>query len=142
MAGGMPVRWLAEALAIVLVCAAVMSASRDYVLVAVSGGSMAPTLRPGDLCIVRRGGSVPVGSIALFSRDGGHSQVLHRIVRRTGDTYVTRGDANPVSDFEPTGASEVRGHVVAFLPVGTAVDGWRRFRTDATLRLQSHMSRR
>ena len=62
------------------------------------GSSMWPRLKSGD---VVRVAPIPadgprVGNIVLVARDGGY--VLHRVIRLTGNTVLTRGDNQPCPD--------------------------------------------
>lgn len=92
--------------------------------VAIIGASMRPALLPGDVAIVRRGARPRVGDVVLIQRKG-HSPVMHR-VRGQGPTgYVTRGDANPVDDRDPVRPGDIRGVVVARVPVGSLLEWWR-----------------
>ena len=61
--------------------------------VRVTGASMLPCIRPGDILDVRaaEAGAVGPGSVVLFSRDGRF--FAHRVARREGEHLVTRGDA-------------------------------------------------
>jgi signal peptidase len=87
----------------------------------VSGPSMEPTFRTGDLVITQRADAYHVGDIVLFHVKRG--LVIHRIVG--GDAasgYVTRGDNNDVEDgFRATPAT-IDGKAWIHLPgVGQAI---------------------
>ncbi|MBN2839487.1 MAG: signal peptidase I [Coriobacteriia bacterium] len=86
----------------------------------VEGGSMQPSLFPGDLIVYRRIGHQPVrGDLVVFRHDG--ALVVHRVVRVDDDGSLTmRGDANQSSDTAPVDADDVRGTVLAVLPAGRA----------------------
>jgi hypothetical protein len=56
------------------------------------GLSMNPTIQDGDILHVEPITAAPkIGEIVLFSRDGEFK--AHRVVGRSGDDFVTRGDA-------------------------------------------------
>lgn len=113
-----------------------------YEPITVAGGSMSPALHHGDLAIVRRRASVTPGDIALL-RQAGHTAVLHRVTRREKDgSLVTRGDANPIDDFETAAPAEVAGVVVSVLPFGDAILRWRGTGESDTLSAQSDTRRR
>ncbi len=61
----------------------------------VTSDSMEPTLSPGDGYVLVQAG-VDVGDVVTFSTPDGY--VTHRVVGDSGDSYVTRGDANPSTD--------------------------------------------
>ncbi|HEX4782028.1 MAG TPA: S24/S26 family peptidase [Usitatibacter sp.] len=78
----------------------------------VTGASMLPAIRPGDVLEVRSMGidAVRGGDVVLFARDGRF--FAHRVVRRGISSLVTRGDALE-SDDAPFGEAELLGAVVA-----------------------------
>lgn len=77
----------------------------------VSGTSMLPALRPGDVVELRSCGSTPAGpgEIVMFRRDGG--LVVHRVLRRFDTCLVTQGDSLAAPDA-PVAHAEVLGRVV------------------------------
>ena len=95
----------------------------------VETGSMAPTLDQGDGFIAvptALAGPIEVGDVITFRADRLHGGALttHRVVARTDEGFITRGDANVFTDQE-SGAREPpvqRSQVVAVaLTVGDAV---------------------
>ncbi|SEH40171.1 signal peptidase, endoplasmic reticulum-type [Halopenitus malekzadehii] len=105
----------------------------------VETGSMSPTLDPGDGFIAvptAVAGPIEPGDVIVFDavniHDGG--LVTHRVVGETESGYITRGDANPVTDqdgeeppvdpgrVEAT-ALQVGGDVVVIPGFGTVVTG-------------------
>jgi signal peptidase len=103
----------------------------------VTSGSMAPQLETGDGFVAVPGavaGDPEVGDVVVYRSEaideGG--LVTHRVVDRTEDGYITRGDANPVTDQAagepPVERSRVvaqvvtvGGHVLVLPEVGTVV---------------------
>lgn len=109
-----------------LVAAACFAAVRLFAPVRVAGGSMHPALHTGDLVFVSRGTEPSRGDIVLF-RAPGHGPVLHRVVAVEANGSVrTQGDANQIPDLEPVAKEYVTGTVVAVVPVGAAIERWRR----------------
>ena len=85
----------------------------------VLSGSMEPALSVGDLLIVREQDHYQTGDIVVYQ--SGSMPVVHRIVDISGETVITRGDANNASDT-PFPLAAVKGEVVASIPlVGHAV---------------------
>ncbi|MHB1137050.1 MAG: signal peptidase I [Coriobacteriia bacterium] len=86
----------------------------------VEGGSMRPSLYPGDLIVYRRIGHEPVrGDLVVFRHEG--ALVVHRVVRIGHDGSLTmRGDANRSTDTSPVDPDDVRGTVLAVVPAGRA----------------------
>ena len=93
-------------------------------LVRVSGGSMAPALWPGDVCLVTQVAQPSVSDIVLLAEPGHESRVLHRVRALEGSALMTQGDANPVPDREPVAREAVLGRVSGILPVGRLVRRW------------------
>lgn len=80
-------------------------------LAAVSGSSMWPTLKKGDLVVLKGVGDVEdleVGDIISFQHEKGLA--IHRIVSIDGETIVTKGDGNPRPD-QPIHIDQVVGKI-------------------------------
>lgn len=82
--------------------------------VRVSGPSMVPTLRDGDVVLVRHGAQVGVGDVVLATFRGmpGH-YVLKRVARRDGDGWWLTSD-NPAAggDSAAHGRADVHARVL------------------------------
>lgn len=90
-------------------------------VVFVTGESMYPTLKRGDVCLVVSGGDVVEGAVVLVERNDG-SRVIHRVVDARDDTIETRGDANTVVDRDSVPRSQIRGRVVARIALGSVLE--------------------
>jgi signal peptidase I len=101
--------------------AADVARSSGKVQIRVYGTSMVPTLWPGDMVIVRpcQPSELLPDSLIMFRRNGG--LVVHRLIHRTKDQIVARGDAHSDLD-EPVGLSDVVGRVESVLRDGRPVD--------------------
>lgn len=99
--------------------AALIAATCAFEIAVVAGESMAPTLRAGDVVIAASWMQPDAGDIVLFTDAG--ALVVHRVdsVQPDGE-LITRGDANPVADFEPVAPDSALGVVVLVLPMA----GW------------------
>jgi signal peptidase I len=81
---------------------------------AVSGGSMLPSLWPGDILEIHRVAveEISQGDIVIFARE--HRLIVHRVLRisREGDeiAVITRGDRSARVDA-PVSANELLGRV-------------------------------
>jgi signal peptidase len=105
----------------------------------VETGSMEPTLQPGDGFIAvpaGLGGDIGEGDVIVFDAEqlSGGGLTTHRVVGVTENGYITKGDANPVTDqdgAEPpvqkgqikATALQVGGDVVVIPKLGAAVVG-------------------
>jgi len=76
----------------------------------VSGDSMRPTLGAGDIVRLQAPGRVRRGDIVAFERSGG--LLVHRVVARTPDGVVCRGD-NRMADDGLTTLDEIIGRAVS-----------------------------
>jgi signal peptidase len=83
----------------------------DHPMASVTSSSMWPTLKKGDLVILK-GVSKPedirVGDIIAFRHEAGFA--IHRVIQVDGESITTQGDANPVPD-EPVTFDKVIGRV-------------------------------
>lgn len=96
-----------------------LGGATSYVIV--TGNSMEPTYRDGDLVIARSAGSYDVGDIVTFDAPDGVPDsiyhVIHRVVAITGDgAYITQGDNRDVVDEWTPTDDDVLGHSVVRLP--------------------------
>lgn len=111
-------------LAFVAVMAVFVPSLFGYKMMAVTGGSMSPTIRVGDAVYVREVGdeasSVTVGDVVTYrdARKGG--MTTHRVVSVKwidGDVYLqTKGDANPEPDVDLTPGADIYGVVGMRVP--------------------------
>lgn len=117
--------------------------NRWYHVVAVEGGSMAPTIVPGDLIVLARPpATVEPGMILTLEVDG--AVVTHRVVRVLPDgRFITKGDANSVTDDFSRNDVRIVGQYVFRLPyVGKVITaasgprsgGWLADRASARVR--------
>lgn len=72
---------------------------RQRVQLKIAGSSMSPFLRHGDLVTVEPvpSGTLGIGKIAAIVRDD-RWMMIHRIIARRPDGYLTRGDLAPRAD--------------------------------------------
>jgi signal peptidase I len=111
----------AACLLLFLVAAYSLGSGRVSV-VRVTGGSMYPALRAGDVCVVLSTRQVEPRDVVLLEPPGHASRVLHRVRSVEASSLVTQGDANPVPDFDPVPRDAVLGRVTFVVPVGRAVE--------------------
>jgi signal peptidase len=87
----------------------------------VSGSSMLPAIRPGDVLTIHRfaHGGASAGDVVLFRREGRF--FVHRILRREGAGFIARGDA--ARSCDPWVAdSDLLGRVVSVERGGRQVE--------------------
>ncbi|MGN0564137.1 MAG: signal peptidase I [Candidatus Heritagella sp.] len=84
--------------------------------VVVATGSMEPAIGAGDVVIFCRTDptELEVGDVIQYQSDG--CTVIHRIVEKDGDTFITQGDANNAPDLHPVEKEQVLGRVTGTLP--------------------------
>jgi hypothetical protein len=108
-------RW-AAAWVIAIACATQLAGLR---LLVVSGGSMSPSIRDGDLVLTARlrlGGSV--GDIVLVERPSDGQLLLHRVIEQGEGWRRTKGDASLSPDAERISDAAVLGRLAAVIPTG------------------------
>ena len=91
-----------------------LGGSTSYALIV--GTSMEPKLHRGDLAVVRAQSDYGVGDVILFRDSTLGRDVLHRIVARSGDRFVTKGDNNTYRDAYRPAAGDVHGRLAAIGP--------------------------
>lgn len=107
------ITWLLVAGSVIVLAGGLFG--RPLLLAAVPTGSMVPAFHPGDLIVVLPTWLMPGvarGDIIVFKLDGSSDHIVHRII--DGDEmegFVTKGDANPVSDAERVSPPEIVGVV-------------------------------
>ncbi len=83
--------------------------------VMVSGNSMLPTLRTGDLVVVRRARNYAVGDVVAFPSTSG-PLVIHRILGREGEEFTFQGDNNNFVDPWTATSEQITGRQLLVIP--------------------------
>ncbi len=131
-------RWLSLSLDVALISACA-AGSLSFGGSVVSGGSMEPALKRGDVVVYRKGAGQRPDAGDLVVLGGVGHRYVHRVVTVSrGGMIVTRGDANPIPDLEPTATAAIQGRVVAVLPSGRICEGLATSARHARLWSQSH----
>lgn len=88
---------------------------RSYVVLS---GSMEPTFNPGDLVVTvhKNRANLKIGDVATFESDG--DIVTHRIVEKTKEGYITKGDNNDVKDMDILTDKNLIGKEMFAIPKG------------------------
>jgi signal peptidase I len=107
---------------VVVIAAALLTGA--ITLVRVAGGSMSPTLWPGDLCLVVPCDRPTPRQVVLFTPPGHEGLVLHRVKAASAKGLVTQGDANQLADRETVPLDAVAGRVTWTLPLGAWMHRW------------------
>ncbi len=102
------------ALAVAVLAASSLAASRGYYVLVVATGSMEPAYRPGDVVLVAPGAPEP-GDVAAYIQPGSGRIILHRLASIEGRSLVFKGDANPEPD-PPVPREALLGLAVVRLP--------------------------
>lgn len=88
-------------------------------VLAVSGNSMAPLIRNGDVVLIARawsGGNV--GEIVLVQRPSDGELLLHRVIDRDRGWRTTKGDASSSPDSERIPETKLLGGLALVIPTG------------------------
>ena len=106
--------WGAAALTLVLA-----TQIAGFRVLVVTGNSMGPSIRNGDLVITARlwrGGEV--GDVVLVERPSDGELLLHRVIQRGAGWRRTQGDASLSPDAERISDAAVLGGLAAVIPTG------------------------
>ena len=81
----------------------------------VISGSMEPAIMTGSLCFVNYNDrDVDVGDIIAYR--AGDKTVTHRVIDRSADGYVTKGDGNNAADVSPVTEDRIIGTDIFNIP--------------------------
>jgi signal peptidase I len=86
----------------------------DYPMASIASGSMWPVLKRGDLVFiegVKGKGDVNVGDIVVYK--SGKGFIIHRVIGKSGEAVITKGDANSVAD-NPVKYEQVVGKALSY----------------------------
>jgi signal peptidase I len=89
----------------------------------IAGSSMAPSLRAGDLAVLREAKEYSVGDIVGYRTEGGQV-VVHRVVGRDGDRLSFKGDANSWTDSRQARQQDIVGELWIRAPGLGGVIAW------------------
>ncbi|EFW93424.1 signal peptidase I [Haladaptatus paucihalophilus DX253] len=81
----------------------------------VLSGSMTPSLKPGSVVYTHDSSHYESGDAITFVQNG--ELITHRIVRKTTDGFVTKGDARTYPDSFVVHRDQIRGEVVLSVPL-------------------------
>ena len=84
-----------------------------YSVFNVASGSMEPTIKKGDVILIKKTKDYEVDDIVTFYSDGDY--ITHRIVYKKGVYYVTKGDANNTKDVAIS-EKDIIGEVIKIYP--------------------------
>ena len=84
-----------------------------YSVFEVQTGSMKPAISPSDVIIVKSDKNPNVNDIITFKKN--NDFITHRVVEKSGNNYITKGDANNTRDSAITN-DDIVGKVVHILP--------------------------
>lgn len=87
-----------------------------YSHLVVTTGSMSGEIEAGDIIIIKKTNDYKVGDIITFMHEDETIPTTHRIIFDFGDTYQTKGDANPSDDTRMVHKDEIFGEVVKVIP--------------------------
>lgn len=125
------VTWAAAGFVLAVLLAAALPMALGGTSMVVRSGSMTPTIRTGDVVVVRpiAPGEAEIGDVVTFKDPAGSDRLLvHRVraISRSGDDVevITKGDANSTQERWKVAADGTIGTVAYRVPaLGFAV-GW------------------
>ena len=89
----------------------------DMPIVAVASNSMEPVLHKGDLLFVTGVKNPDIGDIVIYNRPDVSYTIVHRIIKKTKDGYIIKGDNNNVPDSGIVKKNQITGKVLVAVPL-------------------------
>ena len=83
-----------------------------YSALIVSSGSMSPELMINDIIIIKECQNYNVNDIVTFTNNE-KCLVTHRIIKKEGNNYITKGDNNNSIDQEKINIEKIEGKVIS-----------------------------
>ena len=102
-------------------------------LLVTDGASMEPGISEGDLAVTRPAAEYHHGDVVAYRSEEIDRMVLHRVVDRNGERFVTKGDNNSWLDPDMPTEAEIQGELWLRVPRGGAALGWLRSPMGAAL---------
>ena len=106
----------------VLLAPRALGGSTTYL--AVSGNSMEPRLESGDLVLLRTAKTYGPSDVVAYESDLTNRVFVHRIVRREGNRFVLKGDANSFLDSARPAPSAIDGKLWFAVPMVGSWVAW------------------
>ncbi len=91
--------------------------------------SMNPTLKKGDLILIKQCKNVKVGDIITFNQKETGEIITHRITRIEENGYITKGDDNSNEDSKIVKKEEIQGKEIIKIPwIGQYIEELKKIR--------------
>ena len=96
-----------------------------YLYIIVSGNSMEPFLKNGDLAVLHPSQTYQIGEVVLY-RHPDLGPVIHRIIGMEGNNYIVKGDHNEWTDSYQPSQEEMAGRLWIHIPsAGRVIEQFR-----------------
>lgn len=86
-------------------------------VVSVVSGSMEPVLHRGDLLLVQGRDVYEVNDIAIYQKPEDQFTIVHRIIEKTEEGFIFKGDNNPGPDIAIVPQNRIIGKVLLAVPL-------------------------
>ena len=85
-----------------------------FIILQVSSNSMIPTYQKGDFIIIKKQTTYAIGDIITYEilEENEKYYVTHRIIKKYGNEYITKGDANNREDTKTVKYADIKGKVL------------------------------
>lgn len=80
----------------------------------VMSGSMEPTIHVGSMAITQKQDAYNVGDVIMYWSTDYDLYILHRIVDKTPEGFITQGDANPRPDAQVVKSDQIVGKCIFY----------------------------
>jgi len=76
------------------------------------GESMKPLFKTGDLVLLKDCDKPKVGDVIVFLKQDSKEKIIHRVIKISKDSIITKGDNNSLKDKETINIKDVIGKVL------------------------------
>lgn len=78
--------------------------------------SMSPSLKKGDVVLIKQEDKIKVGDIITFNQNGTGEIITHRVTRIEENGYITKGDSNVDEDSKIVRQEDIQGKEILRIP--------------------------
>lgn len=86
----------------------------NFRILCVKSNSMYPTLKINDLVVIKKSNTYNENEIVTYKFTDNYL-ITHRIIKKQGNSYITKGDNNNVEDENKVEIQDIKGKVILII---------------------------